>query len=347
MTIGRFLLLLSASLVAIIGAMYLSSLRHLDRDPRGQSLLPGLDAQLDDVAEIRLRKAGPAATVTMHRATTGRWTVQERGDYPADLSKIRKLLLELADAKIIEEKTSNPANYAILGVEGPTGPASSGVELSIITQGSTRTVIVGKPAGGGSFVRRGGAAQSFVIEPPIAVESDVRDWIDQALLSIPVDKIHSVRVQLADGSGYSISRQPSAAAPGATAPGSFTLDAVPKGREAAEPATIAPSPTSYTGVTADDVAAAAGIDFSMPSTCDIKLLDGSTYTLSGTVAADKHWLKATASKDDALNSRARERAFEVAAYRYDAIFRPLEQLLKPKPAKSPSAAAAKKPAGAH
>ena len=42
---------------------------------------------------------------------------------------------------------------------------------------------------------------------------------------------------------------------------------------------------------------------------------------------DKHWIKVQADKDAALAAKAKDRAFEVAGYRYDAIFRPLEQLL--------------------
>jgi hypothetical protein len=39
------------------------------------------------------------------------------------------------------------------------------------------------------------------------------------------------------------------------------------------------------------------------------------------------------SKDAALAQKAKDRAFEIASYRYDAIFRPLDQLLVPKEVK--------------
>jgi hypothetical protein len=354
MSTRRFLLLLSASLVVIAGAMYLSSQRHLERDPRGGNLLPGFDAQLDEITDIRLRKGGANAWVSLHRAAPGRWTVKERGDYPADLAKIRKLLLAVADARIVEEKTSNPANYPILGVDDPAGPSATGVELNLIAPASSRTLIVGKPAAAGSFVRRGGEARSFAVEPAITVESAARDWIDQTLLNIPPEKIQSVQLHFADGTGYTISRKPAVGAPavgapavGAPAPGPYSLESVPRGREAAEPTVIAPSSTSFGGVTADDVSAASDIDFSKPATCEVRLFDGSRYTLTGSVAGDKHWIKATASNDAALNSRARDRAFEVAGYRYEAMFRPVEQLLKPKPVKPQTARPAAKPAAAH
>ena len=59
------------------------------------------------------------------------WTVAERANYPADVSKLRKLLLALSDAKIVEEKTSNPASYAIIGVEDPTMPGAAGAEIEL------------------------------------------------------------------------------------------------------------------------------------------------------------------------------------------------------------------------
>ena len=61
-------------------------------------------------------------------------------------------------------------------------------------------------------------------------------------------------------------------------------------------------------------------------------------TITGAAAAavgDKHWIQLQASKDAALNAKTAGRAFEMAGYRYDAIFRPLEQLLVPKPPPAP------------
>lgn len=91
------------------------------------------------------------------------------------------------------------------------------------------------------------------------------------------------------------------------------------------------------------MAPAAGIEFKGTPTAVLTLTDGDVITLQGAVSGDKHWLEVEPGKDAALAARTKGRAFEVAGYRYDAIFRPLEQLLqpkaeKPKPAVKPSAA---------
>ena len=252
-----------------------------------------------------------------------------------------RLLISLGEAKIIEEKTSNPASYAVLGVEDAGLASAGGIEVALLGASKPVTLIVGHPAGNGSYVRRGGDAQTYAVEPAIALEGDAKDWIDTRLLDLPFEKIQSIRMQLSDGSHYVISRlPPPPAAAGkdkaATPPEGFRLAAVPAGREANEPGLIAPSPTSFDGVPAEDVAPVAGIDFSKPSIAEISLTGGATLTITGTAAADKHWIQLKSSDDAALNAKTQGRAFEVASYRYEAIFRPLEQLLKPKPVKAAS-----------
>jgi hypothetical protein len=74
----------------------------------------------------------------------------------------------------------------------------------------------------------------------------------------------------------------------------------------------------------------------------VTLSNGSVITLNGATSGDKHWVTVQSSKDAALNARTAGRAFEIASYRYDGIFRPLEQLLVPKappPAPKPPATA--------
>ncbi len=75
------------------------------------------------------------------------WTVAQRGDYPADVSKVRKLVLALSDAKIVEQKTSNPANYSVIGVEDPSIPGAAGAEIELTAKDGKHAVIVGKSVG--------------------------------------------------------------------------------------------------------------------------------------------------------------------------------------------------------
>ena len=323
----RFVILLIAAVLAITGALYLSTQRNLPRDSRGAALLPSLAGQLNTVTALSVRRGSANPTVTVHDQA-GRWTVAERADYPADVPKLRKLLLALSDAKVVEEKTANPASFAVIGVEDPAAPGASGAEISIVAKDGKHTVIVGKPFGAGNFARRGGENTSYSVEPGISFEAEPRYWIDSRLLDIAASNVQSVAIKPATAPAYTVHR--------AAAADNFALDGVPPGRKAADTASLAPSPSAFSGLSADDVAPAASIDFSKSTVATVTLADGNVLTITGAASADKHWIQLQTTKDAALNAKAAGRAFEIAAYRFDSVFRPLEQLLVPKEPPVPS-----------
>jgi hypothetical protein len=310
----RFILLLGAALLVIGGAFYVSSLRDEPPESRGVRLFPGFAAELDSVSVVTVRKDAKAPVVTL-RKTGSLWTVAQRDDYPADLPKIRKLLLTLGDAALIEEKTSNPANYAMIGVAVP-----GGTEVTVTARDGDHTVIIGKPLGNGNFARRPPEAKSYLIEPSVFVETEPRRWIDPHILDVAVGAIQRLEVTPAAGPGYSIHR---------TSPteDAFALESAPPHRTALDPKAIAPSPSAFSALTADDVAPAPSTQSSVAT---LTLTSGAVIRLTGTASGDKHWLQVQNDKDEPFTARTRGRAFEIAGYRYDAIFRPLDQLLKPK-----------------
>jgi len=342
----RFITLIVAAALAISGALYLSAQRNVQRDTHGAALIPTLAGEMNTVTALSVRRGSATPTVTVHEKD-GRWTVAERGDYPADVAKLRKLLLGLSDAKIVEEKTSNPGNFAVIGVEDPSSPAATGAEISVTARDGKHAVIIGKPVGGGNFARRSGGNASYSVEPGISFESEPRFWIDSRLLDVAVGGIRSIEVKPAAGPGYTVHRVAAASAnsstagatnSGAAAVGppapksedSFVLDGVPPGRKAADSVQLAPSPTAFSGLTVDDVTPVGDVDFSKATVATVTLSDGNVITLSGAAVGDKHWIQVKASKDAALDAKTAGRAFDVAGYRFDAIFRPLEQLLVPK-----------------
>jgi hypothetical protein len=352
----RFTALLIAALAAICVALYTSSRRNVDSGARGGNLLPSLTQELDTVTELSVTKGSKTPAVTVHKQGE-QWTVAERANYPADVAKLRKLLLALSEARIREEKTSNPASYSIIGVEDPTLPGAAGTQVGLVAKDGMHAVIVGKPVGEGSFVRRAGEAPSYIVEPGITVEAEPRYWIDTHLIDLPTAKIQSIEVKPAMGPAYSLHRAAAAASPAATVPAAngpaangpaaknptadsaaaavmpvnFVLDGVPAKRQAAASQILEPSPTAFGNLSADDVAPVAGIDFSKPSVATVTLSDGGVITFTGTAAGDKRWIQVADPKDAAVSAKTSGRAFEIATYRYDAVFRPLEQLLVPLP----------------
>jgi hypothetical protein len=325
----RFVLLVVAAIAAIVAAMYVSTLRDAPHETPGLALLPALPADLNAVTAVTVRKGSTTPTLTLHKAGQ-QWSVAERADYPADVSKLRQLLVSLRDARIVEAKTTDAARFPLIGVEDPVDAGAAGAEVAVLTAGGKSAVIVGKSVGNGNFVRRQGENRAYSVEPPISVETEPRFWIDARLIDVPVALIQSIEFKPATGAGFSLHRLN-------PADNAFSLDGAPAGRKAKDGHALAPSASMLTGLNAEDVAPANSIDFASRTQVIVTLTDGKILTLVGTAVADKHWIQVTSNKDADLTAKTQGRAFEIASYRYDEIFKPLEQFLEAQPQKTPAA----------
>ncbi len=172
--------LLLATLAVIIGAVILTNQRYARQESAGVALYPTLAKDLNGATNVTITKAGTQPAVSL-RGQADHWTVAQRDDYPVDLGKLRKLLLALSDAKIAEQKTSNPASYQAIGVDDPAAAGAIGAEIKVSTRGAVYSLIVGKPMGDGNFVRRSGEAVSYLVTPTISIDADPRSWIDPKL----------------------------------------------------------------------------------------------------------------------------------------------------------------------
>jgi len=345
MTPRRVFILLIASVLVVILAVWMSSNRHPPRATlAGEPVLQGLDKRaVNSVSEIRLSK-GDGTKTTLKKGTSD-WSVAER-DYPADTGKVRKLLLDLAALNVVEEKTSTPENYPALGVEDTTSDKATGTRVEAVTAWKTYGLIVGKSSGAKSgYVRVANAPQSLLVAPLITVDADPRRWLDHTLIDIPQDRIRAIAVKPADGPGYTATRPNKDQS-------DFTVAEVPKGRKLSSPAAADPIAGSLAGVSLDDVqhsptAPATGIAHAVFST-----FDGLTIDVAGHKEGTKTLVsftptstaQATEAEAKALAARLKGWDFEIPSYKYDGMFRSLEDLLEKLP--EPAAKGGKKPAAA-
>ena len=72
---------------------------------------------------------GPPVTLKRDRAGLAGWP--SAPNYPADSSKVRKLLIDLSQLETVEEKTSNSKLYPQLGVEDVKDPKATGVRVEL------------------------------------------------------------------------------------------------------------------------------------------------------------------------------------------------------------------------
>jgi len=334
--------LLAAGLAVIAFAIWLSSRRHLERDmAAGALVLPGLHQDVNAVTTVTLRKGdGTHATLLKDGSV---WRVQERG-WTADVGKVRKLLLDLGALNIVEEKTRLPANYPQLGVEDVSSPKATGTRVDIAAPGRTWAIIIGKPSGGKSgYVRVATAPQSLLAAPLLFVDSDPKVWLDHPLLDVPVARIRQVEEHPVSGASFTVSRDKKEQA-------DFAVSPLPKGRELTSAAAAEPIATALGSLSLDDVRKGPGTTDPPAARATYHTFDGLEIELTGRkdgthsliAIAARSTAKETAAEAEQLAARLTGWEFEIPDYKYNAIFTPLEELMRKPPMPAPS----KKPAGA-
>jgi hypothetical protein len=341
---------LIAATALVVFAIWLSSRRHLERSiVAGDLVLPGLEHSVNEVTSVRLRKANDVHA-TLSKAGDV-WSVADRG-WPADFSKVRKLLLNLGALNVVEEKTRLPARYPDLGVEDVNQPKASGTRVDVVTPARTWALIVGKPSGAKSgYVRVADAQQAMLAAPLLSVDADPKTWLDQTLIDLPVARVQQVEEKPDKGPSFTASRAKKEDS-------NFVVAPLPKGRALTGPSAAESIAGALSSLTLDDVHKAGAAD--AKASADAKADHAVFHTFDGLevdVAGRKEGTQSlvtisarstappAAAEAQKLNARLTGWEFEIPDYKYSVIFTPLEELLqkppepaKKKPASSPPAA---------
>jgi len=202
MITGRDLGLLGVGTVVVLAvAFWLSGLRSPGQLDGQQGLLfPQLEEEADSITGITLTAAG-SETIATFKKQEDRWTVVEKDGYDADEASVRKLLIQLTDAKVLETKTSNPDLYARLGVEDVSGENASGMLVTLDGASEPLAVIIGStaPQADGTFVRRSGDDFSVLVGGNIDPSRTPGLWLDKAIMDVAANRVHRVVISQPDG----------------------------------------------------------------------------------------------------------------------------------------------------
>ncbi len=356
--------LLAAITLLVLAAGVLLSLHREGRqaDLGGTEIFADLEKSLAEVTEIRLSK-GDGSRTTLRRGDGG-WQVVER-NFPADAARVRELALGLANLRVVERKTSDPANYAKLGVEDTDSPTAGGILVEVVGGKNTWSLIVGKSAEGRAlYVRKPGEAQSLLATPFLTADPDQKRWIDRLIVDVPGTSVHEIAVKTGKGPSYLLRRAERGGA-------DLALSPVPKGRKAASSMSLSSQAEALGAFNFDDVRPLPEPPPAMSDTATFRLFDGQILDFRGRREGEKAFITVAARRDPALaaqfatpapsatdavttgespvtdtakppepaaadrtvehlEERTRGMEFEIPVYKYEAIFKPHEELLEPK-----------------
>lgn len=374
------------AVLAVVAGVWLASRQSSTTLTESAALYPELKGQLDDVTAVRIVKAGGTPAVELKRGDSG-WTVSERHNYPADEAKLRKLLTSVADARVLEEKTSNPENYPTLGVEDIADSDASGMQLELEGAQPPVKLIVGKHASGASshYVRRADEPKSWLINKSLDTSSSADQWLRKSLLDVSADRVQSAEVKIGKARPYTALKKTRADA-------DFAVEGLPKGKELSSPSAAYTFASALAGLTLNDVRPASDSTDAPSAQATFKTFDGLVVEATGWKKEDddsnKHYIalktsydaalaekfkiataetdkndsgddKADANEQDAAasdsegappaadaeepaepetpnveeeatraNARLSGWVYEIPGYKYDAIFKPVDELIK-------------------
>ena len=299
MTSRRLLILAIVAIVAIGAGVWLAGRESSTGSSAGTSALyPKLKEQLNSVSTVNMYKAADAHVVELKKQGDD-WTVSERDNYPADDAKVRKLLVAIADAKVYEQKTSNPASYATLGVEDTKGKSATSLRIELVGTPQPVNLIVGKQGVGGrsTYVRRAGEPQSWLINATIDTSSTPEAWLRKDIIDVGADRLQSATVTTKDAKPYTVAKATRADA-------NFSVDGLPKGKSLSAPTAANSVASALTSLSLSDVRAASAFQ-STPAAAHatFKTFDGLIVEADGWVQDNKHYVALRPSFDAAQAER--------------------------------------------
>ena len=175
----------------------------------GQPVLKDLKAA--EVASIRIVE--PKATLTVQRKDE-RWVIAERGEFPADIGKVREFVLQALSLKVGQSEPIGDKDRARLNLDA----SGTQVEFANAEGKTLGGLIVGKKyfkrevdnpdkaRADGRFVALPGETKVvYLVSDPLAQASArSADWIDKG--SFQVEKVRTLELRYPDGGGWRIER---------------------------------------------------------------------------------------------------------------------------------------------
>ena len=307
----------------------------------GKSVLPQVKDKFDNIAKVVVKRVG--GTATFVRQGNG-WTVLEKSNYPADMSKINKMLQGLREITYVEPKTAEPSLYKRLNVEDPSADKSQSalVEIYDAQGGALGSVIAGRrridELGGGTdgvYIRLPNDARSWLAKGTLDLDSDIAQWLDRRIADINEKRTKSAVLHQADGATLTINRD--------KPEDKFAVQDLPAGRKLKSDTSAVEPATALQAFDLTDVKTVGEANFPKDGldTATYTTFDGLAVKVELAKVGEVDWMRlsATASGDDkvkaeadTLNQRWSPWVYGIAPYKATAMRTKMEDLLEPPPA---------------
>jgi len=308
------LVLLAAGLAGAAAYALWTGDRAVSIPPTGQRALPGLADKLGELAWMRIVHGSAKENFSL---INGRWTVVEKGNYPADADRVRRLLVGLADLTLIEPKTDRVELLARLDLDDPANGKSTLVTVQDRTGALLGQIVIGRARpsslGGGDpgvYVRRADSEQAWLARGAFNLGGDVLSWIDRRIIDLPASRVASVVFTTADGAAVTLSR--------ATSDAPFAVEGAPDGAKFKEQAMLAAPAAALAALDLEDVKPA--VELPVPTagvaTASFTTFDGLIVGLRLSPPGETNWIALDATGFDKAEPEAKALSLRLAPWSF-------------------------------
>lgn len=177
-----------------------------DNSENFSPLFPELAGQLSQINKITLNSLDSDMFTLMRDEGQEDWTLVEHYNYPADFRLVRRMMVDIADAIILEEKTDNPEEHTVIGVTAPEA-GGQGVEINMYRDDKLVSGLLlgrerGIPSDAGPrqfFVRRAGEQESWLVQGYLQFSPSLLNWINGEIMSVDRERIAQVDIKQPSG----------------------------------------------------------------------------------------------------------------------------------------------------
>lgn len=196
------LLLVVIAVIVLGGGWYAA--RHATPErteiASGALLFPNLAPSLQAAARIEITSKGKTTIIAQSGDV---WGIATSAGYRVQAGKLRELLTGLTELRLVEPRTSDPEQFARLGLDDPAKAEAAATLLRVLdasgkpvvelitghrrmrTQGNVPESI---------YVRRPGENRTWLAEGRLAPDVDASVWLDRDMLNIAPTRIASVTI---------------------------------------------------------------------------------------------------------------------------------------------------------
>lgn len=282
---ARTLKILGVAVVVLFAAVFLLDRQRNEGGEADELLFPDLKGQLDAVTEVTVTDADSEVTLTREG---GRWIVPGKGGYQADTGALRDLLVAIAEARKIEQKTANSEYYDQLGVQPPDEEGSTGILVETAgPEAAAVALILGNSVQREyRYARVPDEARSWLIDSNPDIPDGAAGWLVAEIVDIPSSRIRSIAITHGDGETVRLYKENEDAA-------NFELEGIPEGRELSYPSVGNSIASAIGGLELEDVRAAVeGVEAGEASTATTvyTTFEGLQLTVDSTTANEETWI---------------------------------------------------------